>query len=38
MTFFNPSEVEDKDMARLTQEIGTKIEDQLDYPGSIRIV
>jgi hypothetical protein len=25
-------------MARLTQEIGTKIEDQLDYPGSIRIV
>jgi len=38
MTFFNPTEVDDKDMERLTEEIGTKIEDQLDYPGSIRII
>lgn len=38
MTFFNPDEVDDKDIQQLTEDIGTKIEDQLDYPGSIRIV
>lgn len=38
MAFFNPENVSDKDMEKLTQEIGTKIEDQLDYPWSIRVV
>jgi ribonuclease Y len=32
MTFFNPAEVSDAQMATLTEEIGQKIEDQLDYP------
>ncbi len=38
MAFFNPDTVDDKRMEELTQEIGTKIEEQLDYPGTIRIV
>ena len=38
MVFFNPSEVDDITMEKLTGEIGQKIEDQLDYPWSIRVV
>jgi hypothetical protein len=38
MAFFNPDTVDDKRMEELTQEIGTKIDEQLDYPGTIRIV
>ena len=38
MAFFNPDKVDDKTMEKMTSEIGKKIEDQLDYPGSIRIV
>lgn len=38
MTFFNPELVDDIALERLTQEIGQKIEDQLDYPGAIRII
>jgi ribonuclease Y len=38
MTFFNPEEIDDAQLEKLTEEIGTKIEDQLDYPGAIRIV
>ncbi len=38
MTFFNPDNVSDAQMEVLTRTIGEKIEEQLDYPGSIRIV
>ncbi len=38
MAFFNPDKVDDKKMEELTQDIWKKIEDQLDYPGTIRIV
>lgn len=38
MAFFNPDKIDDKRMEELTQDIGKKIEDQLDYPGTIRIV
>ncbi|USN55312.1 MAG: DUF3552 domain-containing protein [Candidatus Peribacteria bacterium] len=38
MTFFNPDQVDDVKLEQLTKEIGVKIEDQLDYPGAIRIV
>gem|GEM_PF-3560561 len=38
MAFFNPDDVDDKRAQELTTIIGTKIEEQLDYPGSIRIV
>lgn len=38
MTFFNPDNVSDIQMEQLTRSIGEKIEEQLDYPGSIRIV
>ncbi len=38
MTFFNPENVSDAQMEVLTRTIGEKIEEQLDYPGSIRIV
>lgn len=38
MAFFNPDTIDDATMEKLTVEIGTKIEDQLDYPGSIRVV
>lgn len=38
MAFFNPDTVDDKKMEELTQQIWTKIEEQLDYPGTIRIV
>ncbi len=38
MAFFNPSTIDDKKMEELTGEIWAKIEEQLDYPGTIRIV
>lgn len=38
MAFFNPEDVDDKQAQELTTIIGTKIEEQLDYPWSIRIV
>lgn len=38
MAFFNPEDVDDKKAQELTTLIWTKIEEQLDYPGSIRIV
>lgn len=38
MAFFNPEEVDDKQAQDLTAVIATKIEEQLDYPGTIRIV
>lgn len=38
MAFFNPINVKDEDIEPLVQEIAIKIEEQLDYPGSIRIV
>lgn len=38
MAFFNPDQIDDKKMEELTQSIGTKIEEQLDYPGTIRII
>lgn len=38
MTFVNPEEINDVQLEELVKEIGTKIEDQLDYPGAIRIV
>ncbi len=38
MAFFNPDEISDKEMETLTADIWKKIEEQLDYPGSIRIV
>jgi len=38
MAFFNPDEVDDITMEKMTADIWKKIEDQLDYPGSIRIV
>lgn len=38
MTFFNPEEVNDAQVEKIIKDIGDKIEDQLDYPGAIRIV
>ncbi|MBP6256307.1 hypothetical protein KA405_00890 [Patescibacteria group bacterium] len=38
MAFFNPEEVDDKQAQDLTAVIAAKIEEQLDYPGTIRIV
>ncbi len=38
MVFFNPTTVDDITMEKLTWDIWKKIEDQLDYPGSIRVV
>jgi len=38
MAFFNPEQVTDQQVQELTTTIGTKIEEQLDYPWSIRIV
>ena len=38
MTFVNPDEVNDVQFEKLVKNIGEKIEDQLDYPGAIRIV
>jgi hypothetical protein len=38
MTFVDPQQVDDLRLEQLLQEVGEKIEEQLDYPGSIRIV
>ena len=38
MAFINPDKVTDKEMETLSADIGKKIEDQLDYPGTIRVV
>ena len=38
MAFFNPINVKDEDIESLVQTIALKIEEQLDYPWSIRII
>ena len=38
MIFVNPTLVDDLGVQKLIKEIATKVEDQLDYPGIIRIV
>lgn len=38
MVFVNPSNLDDLWAEKLMKEIGTKVEEQLDYPGIIRIV
>jgi ribonuclease Y len=37
MVYVNPKEVPDQDVEKVLEEIWIKIEDQLDYPGIIRI-
>ena len=37
MVYVNPKEVADEDLEKTLEEIWVKIEDQLDYPGIIRI-
>ena len=38
MIFVNPSQVDDLGVQKLIKEVGKKVEDQLDYPGIIRVV
>jgi len=38
MTFVDPNEVDDVQLEKILKEIGVKIEEELDYPGAIRIV
>lgn len=38
MIFVNPTLVDDLGVQKLIKEIGIKVEDQLDYPGIIRVV
>ncbi len=38
MTFVDPQQVDDLRLEQILQEVWEKIEEQLDYPGSIRIV
>ena len=38
MVFVNPSAVDDLGVATLLKEVGVKVEEQLDYPGIIRVV
>jgi hypothetical protein len=38
MAFVNPDEISDLQFEETMKTVGIKIEDQLDYPGSIRIV
>ena len=38
MAFIDPSQVTDAELEPLLEQIWTKVEEQLDYPGSIRIV
>lgn len=38
MTFVDPSQVDDLRLEAILTEVGEKIEEQLDYPGAIRIV
>ena len=37
MVFVNPKIIPDTQLAELLENIGKKIEEQLDYPGIIRI-
>jgi ribonuclease Y len=37
MVYVDPKEVPDQDVEKVLEEIWIKIEDQLDYPGIIRI-
>jgi ribonuclease Y len=37
MVYVDPKEVPDQDVEKVLEEIWVKIEDQLDYPGIIRI-
>jgi len=37
MVYVNPKEISDQEVEKTLEEIWTKIEDQLDYPGIIRI-
>jgi hypothetical protein len=38
MAFVNPDEISDLEFEETIKSIGVKIEEQLDYPGSIRVV
>ncbi|HMT27089.1 MAG TPA: HDIG domain-containing protein, partial [Candidatus Absconditabacterales bacterium] len=38
MIFVNPSEVDDLGVEKLIKEVAVRVEDQLDYPGIIRVV
>ena len=38
MIFVNPSAIDDLGVATLLKEVGVKVEEQLDYPGIIRVV
>jgi len=37
MVYVDPTSVSDKDLEKVLKTIGEKIEEQLDYPGIIRI-
>jgi hypothetical protein len=37
MVYVDPKEVPDQEVEKVLEEISVKIEDQLDYPGIIRI-
>jgi ribonuclease Y len=37
MVYVDPKEIPDQDVEKVLEEIWVKIEDQLDYPGIIRI-
>jgi hypothetical protein len=37
MVYVDPKEIPDQEVEKVLEEIGVKIEDQLDYPGIIRI-
>lgn len=38
MIFVNPAQVDDLGVQKLIKEVAIKVEDQLDYPGIIRVV
>ncbi len=38
MVFVDPAEIDDIGVQKLIKDIGSKVEDQLDYPGIIRVV
>lgn len=38
MIFVNPTQIDDLGVQKLIKEVGQKVEDQLDYPGIIRVV
>jgi ribonuclease Y len=38
MVFANPTKIDDLGVQKLLKDIGIRVEDQLDYPGIIRVV